>query len=147
MPFNQHPGLSFYIQSPTASAIQVVEAIHCFLRDMTRNIEQFATIWLSVKNGVIKQLQEKDGNLSMKSQRLWMAIGNNDLNFDQHTRLIHTIAQLEFSSLMEFMKALVNRQGFGELILYSDEHSNLGQELEVTSINDPNDFKMNSQYL
>jgi insulysin len=147
IPFNQHPGISFYIQSPHASASQLVKAIHMFLLNVQRDIQEFSTIWPSIKRGVIKQLQEKDTNLSMKSQRLWMAIGNKDSEFDLNYRLIRCISELEFTSFVQFYELMILRRGFGELILYSDDKSDLSSELDCRSISSIDSFKNDTQYL
>ncbi|MFT5676309.1 MAG: insulysin [Paraglaciecola sp.] len=147
IPFNQHPGMSFYIQSPSASARQLVEAIHMFLVNVQKDIQEFSTIWTSIKRGVIKQLQEKDTNLSMKSQRLWMAIGNKDSKFDHSHRLIQSISELEFESFVQFYDLMMLRRGFGELILYSDDNSDLSSEFDCRSISNIEVFKTNTQYL
>ncbi|MFT5313005.1 MAG: insulysin [Paraglaciecola sp.] len=147
LPFNQHPGLSFYVQSPLASAAQQVEAIHSFLQRINEDLLNFSSLWLSLKNGIIKQLGEKDINLSMKSQRLWMGIGNNDQKFDQHVRLINTVAQLDFETFCHFYRRLVRRDGFGELILYSDTHSTLGFEFDFLNIPSIEHFKTAITYL
>ncbi len=147
LPFNQHPGLSFYVQSPLASAAQLVEAIHKFLNQVNEDMLSFSSLWSTLKQGVVKQLSEKDTNLSMKSQRLWMGIGNNDSNFDQHLRLINTVAQLDFATFCHFYQRMLLRDGFGELILYSDIHSTLCSEFNFLNINSIDKFKTETGYL
>jgi secreted Zn-dependent insulinase-like peptidase len=147
IPFNQHPGMSFYIQSPSASSSQLVKAIHLFLLNVQKDIQKFATVWPSIKGGIIKQLQEKDTNLSMKSRRLWMAIGNKDDEFDHNNRLIDAITKLEFTSFVQFYELMILRQGFGELILYSDDNTDLSSEFDCQNISNIETFKSNAQYV
>jgi insulysin len=146
IPYNQHPGIGFYIQSPHHPAEYLIDAIHVFLQQTVENIDQFSHVWDALKKGVMKQLMEKDTNLSMKSQRLWMAIGNQDNTFTYSSRMTQTILNIDFSELKTYLISLVSRQGFGEAILYSSKlHVPISDETEV--ISDIQNFKSNCQYL
>jgi insulysin len=146
IPFNQHPGIGFYIQSPHYPAEYLIDAIHIFLQQIVENISQFSHVWDALKKGVMKQLMEKDTNLSMKSQRLWMAIGNQDSTFTYSSQMTQTILNIDFDELKAYLISLVSRQGFGEAILYSSEqHAPISLKTEV--IKDIQNFKSNSQYL
>jgi secreted Zn-dependent insulinase-like peptidase len=146
IPYNQHPGIGFYIQSPHQPAEYLIEAIHLFLQQIIENINQFKHVWDALKKGVIKQLMEKDTNLSMKSQRLWMAIGNQDKTFTYSAQMTQTILDIDFSQLKVYLIALVSRQGFGEAILYSSgQQGSISYKTEV--ITDIQRFKSKCQYL
>ena len=147
IPYNQHPGIGFYIQSPHHSAEYLIDAIHLFLQQFVENINQFSHVWDALKKGVMKQLMEKDTNLSMKSQRLWMAIGNQDNTFTYSARMTQTILNIDFYELKAYLVSLVSRQGFGEAILYSSEaqHAPISRQTEV--ITDIKRFKSDCQYL
>ena len=146
IPFNQHPGIGFYIQSPHHPAEYLIDAIHVFLQQIVENIHQYNSVWDALKKGVIKQLMENDTNLSMKSQRLWMAIGNQDTTFTYSSQMTETILNIDFSELKSYLISLVSGQGFGEAILYSsDQHAPISFKTEV--ITDIQRFKSNSQYL
>ena len=147
IPYNQHPGIGFYIQSPHHQAEYLIEAIHLFLQQSVENINQFSPIWDALKKGVMKQLMEKDTNLSMKSQRLWMAIGNQDCTFTYNSRMTQTILDIEFSELKTFLISLVSRQGFGEIILHSGESQHAASSLNSKVITDIKSFKSSSHYL
>ena len=147
IPYNQHPGIGFYIQSPFHPAEYLIDAIHLFLLEIVDNINQFSHVWESLKKGVIKQLMEKDTNLSIKSQRLWMAIGNQDNTFTYNSRMTQTILDIDFSELKNYLILLVSRQGFGEAILYSDERKHVPVSFQSEVITDIQKFKSNSQYL
>ena len=84
------------------------------MQQIVENINQFSHVWDALKKGVMKQLLEKDTNLSMKSQRLWMAIGNQDSTFTYNSQMIQTILDIDFSELKAYLISLVSRQGFGE---------------------------------
>ncbi|WP_299075233.1 insulinase family protein [uncultured Paraglaciecola sp.] len=146
IPYNQHPGIGFYIQSPQHSAEYLIDAIHVFLKNMVENIQLYSDIWPALKNGVMKQLVEKDTNLSMKSQRLWMAIGNHDTSFTYSERMKQTILDIKFSDLSEYLSSLVTRQGFGEVILCSGKQQTQSA-FNVNPIENIQNFKSTSQYL
>jgi len=146
IPYNQHPGIGFYIQSPQHCAEYLIDAIHLFLQQIVENINQFSHIWDALKKGVMKQLMEKDTNLSMKSQRLWMAIGNQDSTFTYSSRMTQTILDISFSELKAYLIALVSRQGFGEAILFSSQQR-VPVLFQSEVITDIQIFKANSQYL
>ena len=147
IPYNQHPGIGFYIQSPHHPAEYLIDAIHLFLQQFVENINQFMRVWDSLKKGVMKQLLEKDTNLSMKSQRLWMAIGNQDTTFTYSSQMTQTILDIDFSELKGYLISLVSRQGFGEAILYSAGSQPAQISFQTEVITDIQSFKSNSQYL
>ncbi|GAC18887.1 insulinase family protein [Paraglaciecola arctica] len=147
IPYNQHPGIGFYIQSPHHPAKFLIDAIHLFLQQTVENINQFSHLWESLKKGVMKQLMEKDTNLSMKSQRLWMAIGNQDSTFTYSYRMTQTILDIDFYELKAYLTLLVSRQGFGEAILYSAEPHHVPLSVQTEVITDIKSFKSNSLYL
>lgn len=120
MPFNQHPGMAFYIQSPVVTAENLSLEILHFIQHHLENFSDFSPIWHQVKSSVIKQLVENDTNLSMKSQRYWMAIGNEDLEFKQRSKLAYTVKNLSIEHMQEFCHQILSRRKVGELVLYSD---------------------------
>ncbi|MDN4503711.1 insulinase family protein [Alteromonadaceae bacterium BrNp21-10] len=120
VPFNTHPGMAFYVQSPTADVTQLIDAIHHFLQKSVNELPNLpSSHWQKVKLAVQKQLIEHDQNLAMKSQRLWMAIANKDEFFNHQSRLVQCINELSIATLFTFCQDLITRNHFGELILYS----------------------------
>ncbi|WP_205967647.1 insulinase family protein [Paraglaciecola sp. 20A4] len=121
VPFNQHPGIAFYVQSPQYSAQYLIITIRNFLQKLAINLQPYQKNWQDMKRGVIKQLCGKDANLGMKSQRLWSAIGNQDYSFMQKQNTFDELSNLEFPDLMTFVNGLALGKNIGELILYSDQ--------------------------
>ena len=107
VPFNQHPGMAFYVQSPQYSAEYLITTIRDFLQKFTVDLQQYQKNWNDIKQGVMKQLCQNDANLSMKSQRLWSALGNRDYAFSQNKDTANELTNIEFSDLMTFVKGLV----------------------------------------
>ncbi|GAC08058.1 insulinase family protein [Paraglaciecola chathamensis] len=142
VPFNQHPGMAFYVQSPQYSAEYLIKTIRDFLQKFTVDLQQYQKNWNDIKQGVMKQLCQNDANLSMKSQRLWSALGNRDYAFSQNKDTANELTNIEFSDLMTFVKGLVIGKNTGELILYSDpNHKISASELSVAQVTDVSEFK------
>lgn len=147
LPYNQHPGIALYIQSPNYSAQQLILAMQQFLHNFSHEIDKLHTIWTSLKAGVIRQLSQSDSHLSMKSQRLWMAIGNKDTTFSHNSKLVAMIEQLEFSQLLQFNQKLLRQEQFGQLILISANNTRLKIEQDWQLISSIAEFKKDANYL
>ncbi|MDN3651640.1 insulinase family protein [Thalassotalea ponticola] len=102
MPMNRFPGIAFYIQSPDTPTEQLFSAIDEFIDGFDNNIT--AQEWTMLKQGIVGQLQEKDTNGRIKSQRYWMSICNGDINFDQKQRLIESIESLQLDDISAFIQ-------------------------------------------
>ncbi|MGO4892428.1 insulinase family protein [Flavobacterium sp. W21_SRS_FM6] len=146
LPYNQHPGIALYIQSPNFSANQIIIAMQQFLSEFLQSLNDYQEIWTALKAGLIRQLSQTDSHLSMKSQRLWMCIGNKDFTFSQNSKMIAAIEQLTFSQMLEFSQRLMWQKKCGELILISSKHKvkTLNDWQEITSISE---FKHQANYL
>jgi insulysin len=141
VPYNQHPGISLYIQSPKYSAQKIIAAIHTFIRQFAANLSLYADDWQDLKFGVMKQLTAKDTNLSMKSQRLWSAIGTEDHQFQLDQIMLAELALLNFIDLQQFITKMSTKTSFGELILYSDQSYVPANEINAEALNDIDLFK------
>ena len=141
VPYNQHPGISLYIQSPKYSAQKLIAAIRTFIRQLSANLSLYADDWQNLKFGVMKQLSAKDANLSMKSQRLWSAIGTEDHQFQLNQVMLAELALLNFSDLQQFISKMSTKTRFGELILYSDQTYIPAAEINAEALNDIDLFK------
>ncbi|MDP5041257.1 MAG: insulinase family protein, partial [Paraglaciecola sp.] len=146
LPYNQHPGIALYIQSPNFSANQIIIAMQQFLSEFLQSLNDYQEIWTALKAGLIRQLSQTDSHLSMKSQRLWMCIGNKDFTFSQNSKMIAVIEQLTFSQMFEFSQRLMWQKKCGELILISskDKVKTANDWQEITSISE---FKHQANYL
>jgi secreted Zn-dependent insulinase-like peptidase len=148
VPINRYPGIAFYIQSPHVDAIALTKAIDLFL---TNSLEMLAEIsdenWLHLINGLAGQLQEKDNNLRIKSQRFWAAICNKDLTFSHKEQLVTAILALKLTQVKSFIKSqLMPLSNPDRIILSSMEVINptisqkLQHELNGEIISKTNDF-------
>ena len=70
--------------------------------------------------GLASQLQEKDHNLRIKSQRFWAAICNKDEEFKQKDNLLQAVLNLTLARVKTFVKtSLVSACQPDRFILYS----------------------------
>jgi secreted Zn-dependent insulinase-like peptidase len=153
VPINRYPGIAFYIQSPHTDSIALTKAIDEFI---TNSLEMLTEIsdknWLHLIHGLAGQLQEKDNNLRIKSQRFWAAICNKDLTFSHKEQLVTAILALNFKQVKNFIKdKLMTLTNPDRIILSSMEHINLTitknmqHALKGKIINKTNDFKEKSK--
>jgi len=105
VPINRYPGIAFYIQSPHTDAIALTKAIDDFIiNSLEMLIDLSDENWSHLIHGLAGQLQEKDNNLRIKSQRFWAAICNKDLQFSHKDQLVTAILSLEFEQVKNFIK-------------------------------------------
>lgn len=119
VPHNQHPGIAFYVQSPTHGPSHLLDAMTSFLYQQLEEIEFYRHYWPTIQQNLLKQLQEHDLSLSMKSQRLWISLGIKDRGFNRNAQLAAQVSQLSFSDIQAYAHSLAERSLFGELVLFS----------------------------
>jgi secreted Zn-dependent insulinase-like peptidase len=153
VPINRFPGIAFYIQSPHTDAITLTKAIEDFI---TNSLEILKDIdekdWSHLIHGLAGQLQEKDNNLRIKSQRFWAAICNKDLHFTHKEQLVDAILSLKFEQVIDFIKnQLMTQSNPDRIILMSipAEDSQVSEkikhELNKKNIIKPSDFTKKSE--
>lgn len=139
VPHNQHPGMAFYVQSPSTSPKKLLDAMTSFLFQQLDEIEFYRFYWPTIKQNMLKQLEERDLTLSMKSQRLWVALGTHDLAFNRNSQLAACIDALTFEEIQLYAHKLARREHCGELILYASgkfEDLETPEERTVRSISE-----------
>jgi len=148
VPINRYPGIAFYIQSPHTDAIALTKAIDEFITDSLEMLTEISDEnWLHLINGLAGQLQEKDNNLRIKSQRFWAAICNKDLAFSHKEQLVTAILALNFAQVKSFIKdQLMTVASPDRIILSSMDKINpaitqkIQDELNGEIISEINDF-------
>ncbi|MFT6920490.1 MAG: insulysin [Cognaticolwellia sp.] len=109
IPINCYPGIAFYIQSPHTDSITLTEAMNDFIARTNHYITHLPTEhWQHLQFGLASQLQEKDTNLRIKSQRYWAAICNREASFDQKQKLIAMIKTISIDNVAEFLQQYFN---------------------------------------
>jgi len=146
VPHNQHPGMAFYVQSPNFSAQTLLDAVTSFLFQQLDEIEFYRFYWPTIQQNLLKQLEERDLTLSMKSQRLWISLGTQDLGFNRNVQLAQSIEQLSFKDIQDYAHQLANRAHCGELVLFSCGRHEKFVTPENRTINEISQFKTQIPY-
>ena len=152
VPINRYPGIAFYIQSPHTDAIALTKAIDEFITDSIKMLSEISDDnWLNLISGLAGQLQEKDNNLRIKSQRYWAAICNNDLTFSHREQLVSAILALKLTQVKDFITGQLMTTANPDRIILSSMESittvlaeNIEYELNGEIISKPNDFREKS---
>jgi secreted Zn-dependent insulinase-like peptidase len=121
VPINSYPGIAFYIQSPHCDAFTLATAMDEFISNSISIIDDIADEqWQHLQQGLASQLQEKDHNLRIKSQRFWAAICNKDETFKQKENLLEAVLTLTLAQVKNFVtQFLVRNCQPDRFILYS----------------------------
>jgi len=121
VPINSYPGIAFYIQSPHCDAYTLAHAMDEFISDSIAVLDEMDTDqWQHLLQGLASQLQEKDHNLRIKSQRFWAAICNKDEKFKQKENLLQAVLNLTLTQVKTFVQShLVSACQPDRFILYS----------------------------
>ncbi|WP_019027722.1 insulinase family protein [Colwellia piezophila] len=141
VPINRYPGIAFYIQSPHCDAFTLAQAMDKFITDSIKVLDEIDDEkWQNLLQGLASQLQEKDHNLRIKSQRFWAAICNKDENFSQKEDLLQAVLSLTLARVKAFIEtSLVSACQPDRLILYS-QSDELGQKPVGETITDIESF-------
>ncbi|MFT5756138.1 MAG: insulysin [Alteromonadaceae bacterium] len=117
IPINRYPGIAFYIQSPHTESTILINAIDEFIEESLTHLSAMPEeAWQHLQQGLAGQLQEKDSNLRIKSQRFWAAICNNEGNFDQKQKLISAILSLTLADIHDFIATLLAKSNHPDRI-------------------------------
>ena len=109
VPINRYPGIAFYIQSPHTNAITLTKVIDDFISDSLTFVDDLTIDdWQEITKGLAGQLQEKDQNLRIKSQRFWAAICNKDTFFMHKEQLLEAITAVTLAQVKHFISKEVN---------------------------------------
>lgn len=119
VPHNQHPGMAFYIQSPSHAPTELLKEMTSFLFEQLNEIDFYSFYWSTIQKNLLKQMEERDLSLSMKSQRLWVSLGTQDLGFDRNARLADLISRTSFKDIQDYANDIARRNVFGELVLFA----------------------------
>ena len=147
LPLNRHPGMIFYIQSPSAGPLQLLEAIDEFIADFSYAVMQITKEqWEATKLGLINQVMEHDANLKTRGQRYWVSIGNKDYGFNQRELVVAEIEKLTRADLIKFMMQKMRTKHCNRLVMFStgEQHRHLDALTSERMITDLRTFKLQS---
>lgn len=147
---NAHPGMAFYIQSPTHSAKTLINEITGFLMSQFEHIDYYEKFWPQIQANIIRQLMAPDLNSGARAQRLWISIGLADPTYDRSRRIAAAVHHLTFEQLVSHARKLIQRNSFGELVLYSfgnlDKSTDFAARSHTVHIDDLSLFKSTMPY-
>ncbi|WP_261833499.1 insulinase family protein [Vibrio ishigakensis] len=137
MPMNRHPGIVAYVQSPVAPPSLLIQAIDEFLNAFYMVLLELTEAqWQSSKLGLINQIGAPDTNMRAKGQRLWVSIGNKDLDFNNREKVVENLHKLTRADMIRFVVDKLKPRTSNRLVMHTQGESHqdapklaLGQEI------------------
>lgn len=102
MPIRNVEGSFFAVQSPNASATQLVDEIGNFL---TASAATLTENFVENKAALLAELREPALSLNEQSERFWKSILLNDYEFNRQQELINAVAKITPESLRKYYEA------------------------------------------
>ena len=147
---NAHPGMAFYIQSPTVDANTLIHEMTQFLMGQLAHIDYYQKFWRQIQNNIIRQLLAKDINTTNRAQRLWMSLGLKDNRFNRNLLIAEQVKQFSFDDLVAHATEFQQRLTFGELVLFHHGKFNPNEAFlernNALKINNVHQFKESVPY-
>lgn len=140
MPLNKHPGIVLYVQSPNAAPSELLNSIDEFLNAFYMVLLELNEYqWHSSKRGLWNQIATPDTTLRGRAQRLWVAIGNKDGEFNQREKVLEELKPLSRSDMIRFVVNQLKPRTANRLIMHTqgnahDDEEKLSIGLEIGSI-------------
>lgn len=108
VPVNTLPGMAFYIQSPNYHASALYQATNQFCTDYLQQFQQLTIAdFAGFKQGLITQLNAGDTSLSSRAKRYWLALGQQDYQFNLTTRILGELEELTLQDFTLFLSNLL----------------------------------------
>nr|WP_306416928.1 insulinase family protein [Vibrio sp. D420a] len=140
MPLNRHPGIVLYVQSPNAAPVDLIASIDEFLNAFYMVLLELNDYqWHSSKRGLWNQISTPDTTLRGRAQRLWVAIGNKDTDFNQRERVLEELKELSRSDMIRFVVNQLKPRTANRLVMHAQgnahqEEPSLSMGVEIGSI-------------
>ncbi len=123
------PGLSFLVQSPKAGPVELKRRIDQFMADFKGTLnEMTAEKFNEYKQGLIKDLQAKDKNLSERTRHYWSEINNKAFEFNTNDTIVTEVEKLTHSDMETFFSSIIEKtqpiivRSFGTAHQGDDDH-------------------------
>ncbi len=137
MPLNKHPGIVLYVQSPNSAPAELVRSIDEFLNAFYMVLLELNEYqWHSSKRGLWNQISAPDTTLRSRAQRLWVAIGNKDTEFNQREKVLEELKNLTRADMIRFVVNELKPRTANRLVMHTQgiAHADapkihLGQEI------------------
>lgn len=140
LPLNRHPGIALYVQSPNAAPIELIRSIDEFLNAFYMVLLELNEYqWHSSKRGLWNQIATPDTTLRGRAQRLWVAIGNKDTEFNQREVVLEELKKLTRTDMIRFVVNELKPRTANRLIMHTQgnahhESERLDLGLEIGSV-------------
>lgn len=140
LPLNKHPGIVLYVQSPNAAPSDLISSIDEFLNAFYMVLLELNEYqWHSSKRGLWNQIAAPDTTLRARAQRLWVAIGNKDTEFNQKDKVLEELKTLDRTDMIRFIVNELKPRTANRLIMHTQgnahhESEKLDLGLEIGSI-------------
>lgn len=119
MPLNRHPGIVLYVQSPKEGPSALMHSIDEFLNAFyLLLIELNEYQWHSSKRGLWNQIATPDQTMRSRGQRLWVAIGNKDHDFDQKEQVLNELKSLTRADMIRFVVNELKPRASNRLVMH-----------------------------
>ncbi|XOV78350.1 MAG: insulinase family protein [Aestuariibacter sp.] len=111
LPFNEFPGISLYVQSPTHGVAALYrESLSC-INAFTDWLAAYPEPnWQQHNQHLIAQLINPNVNLTIACQRMWHSIGQQDLKFDRLERMAKHLSALTKEQVVAELQRRLARQ-------------------------------------
>ncbi|GLT17405.1 peptidase M16 [Vibrio zhanjiangensis] len=120
LPLNRHPGLVLYVQSPKAAPAELISSIDEFLNAFYMVLLELNDYqWHSSKRGLWSQIAAPDSTLKSRAQRLWVAIGNKDYDFNHKERVLDELKNLSRADMIRFVVNELKPRTANRLIMHT----------------------------
>ena len=108
VPINTLPGIAFYIQSPKADCEVLYQATVMFFRGfLADTINLTEDEFAEARQGLLAQLYERDNSLGARAKRLWLALGQHDIEFNLTENIIAALSTLQLEQFIAFLQQLL----------------------------------------
>ncbi|WP_264877031.1 insulinase family protein [Vibrio agarivorans] len=137
MPLNRHPGIVAYVQSPKVGPNELIQSIDEFLNAFYMVLLELDDYqWHSSKRGLWNQIATPDQTMRNRAQRLWVAIGNKDHEFNQKEVVLDELKSLTRADMIRFVVNELKPRTSNRLVMHTKgnahndcEPLSLGQEI------------------
>lgn len=121
LPLHERPGVALLVQSPTADPIRLYDEYTLFLQQMVERLIALPEPELErYRQSLLSRINQRDNDLSSRSDRFWREIDRGNFAFDTRTRLSAITRELGRTDLLQMMEQLLQRKllirGFGRAI-------------------------------
>jgi secreted Zn-dependent insulinase-like peptidase len=108
VPMDLKPGLAFYVQSPRTSSADLYFATVIFYRKFLEELPDLdETEFNDLKQSLQAQIQERDNSLSSRAKRIWLALGQGDVQCQLAHQIEQELLQLTLAEFVDFCYTLL----------------------------------------